>query len=192
MGTETPASKNIDNANEKQQTFKQKNSLVEVILEELLSRVVKTSMKTNLANTKKDHQSQKEARPIVCKERSRSREVTPDSQITSPGKSVNSSGIEFSLNSNESLVEVHKEEISKSETDLSNRRKKRKSDNLGLNGGYWDAIGVRGVVREKLEKQESIEKEEKSAIRSRKKSTQKESSKKISKNVDEKRVVLVQ
>jgi len=41
-----------------------------------------------------------------------------------------------------------------------NKRKKRKSENLGLNGGYWDNIGVRGVIREKLEKQKSIEKEE--------------------------------
>ena len=30
---------------------------------------------------------------------------------------------------------------------------------LGLNGGYWDVIGVRGVVRDRLKKQESEEKE---------------------------------
>ena len=29
----------------------------------------------------------------------------------------------------------------------------------GLNGGYWDAVGVRGAVRDKIKRQESIEKE---------------------------------
>ena len=31
---------------------------------------------------------------------------------------------------------------------------------LGLNGGYWDVIGVRGVVRDRLKKQESEEKQQ--------------------------------
>ena len=30
----------------------------------------------------------------------------------------------------------------------------------GLNGGYWGAVGVRGAVREKIKKQESLEKED--------------------------------
>merc|ERR1712083_857234 len=42
----------------------------------------------------------------------------------------------------------------------SDHRKKNKKSITGLNGGYWDVIGVRGVIREKLEKQESIEQEE--------------------------------
>lgn len=36
--------------------------------------------------------------------------------------------------------------------------RRNKIKNTGLNGGYWDVIGVRGVVREKLEKQETLEK----------------------------------
>ena len=37
----------------------------------------------------------------------------------------------------------------------------------GLNGGYWDAIGVRGVVREKIQKQESLESAEKEKANSK-------------------------
>merc|ERR1712241_310110 len=40
------------------------------------------------------------------------------------------------------------------------RRKRRKTENLGLNGGYWGAVGVRGAVREKIKKQEILEKED--------------------------------
>merc|ERR1711874_916723 len=40
------------------------------------------------------------------------------------------------------------------------RRKRRKTENLGLNGGYWGAVGVRGAVREKIKKQGILEKED--------------------------------
>jgi hypothetical protein len=183
----TPASEIIDNANEKQLTFEQKNTLAEAILEELLLRVVKISMQAKLVDCPPEtHQKQKETKALVIKpggksqtRRSQSREISPDSPIRSRNVSADSSRSGFSFNSNESL-EDYKEEYVELEKDPSNRRKKRKSDNLGLNGGYWDVIGVRGVVREKIEKQESIEKEEKT-IRTEKRSKRKEASKRISK-----------
>eukprot|EP00090_Calanus_glacialis_P001582 TRINITY_DN11151_c0_g1_i2.p1 TRINITY_DN11151_c0_g1~~TRINITY_DN11151_c0_g1_i2.p1 ORF type:complete len:1784 (-),score=477.31 TRINITY_DN11151_c0_g1_i2:958-5901(-) len=184
----TPASESIDNANEKQLTFVQKNTLAEAILEELLLRVVKISMQAKLVDCPPEtHQKQKETKALVIKpegksqtRRSRSREISPDSPIRSRNVSADSSRSGFSFNSNESL-EDYKEEYAESEKDLSNRRKKRKSDNLGLNGGYWDVIGVRGVIREKIEKQESIEKEEKTIVRTEKRSKRKETSRRISK-----------
>merc|ERR1712157_260776 len=116
---------------------------------------------------------------------SRSREVSPNSPIRSRNVSADSSKGGFNFNSNESL-EAHKEECSQSDKDISNKPKKRKSENLdsedeSLNGGYWDAIGVRGVVREKLEKQESIEKEEKTSQRSVKRNKHREIPKKVNK-----------
>merc|ERR1712001_196337 len=42
----------------------------------------------------------------------------------------------------------------------SGKRKRRRTENLGLDGGYWGAVGVRGAVREKIKKQESLEKED--------------------------------
>merc|ERR1712106_956695 len=179
---ETPASESIDNANEKQLTIGQKNTLVEGILEELLLRIVKISMQTNSDCPIQYNQPQKETKGLIIEpeENSRSREISPDSPIRSRNVSADSSRSGFSFNSNESL-EGYKEEYASSEKDLSNKRKKRKSDNLGLNGGYWDVIGVRGVVREKLEKQESIEKDEQIHVRSEERSRRKDSSKKISK-----------
>merc|ERR1712106_1146535 len=144
--------------------------------------IVKISMQKNSDCPIQYNQPQKETKGLVIEpeENSRSREISPDSPIRSRNVSADSSRSGFSFNSNESL-EGYKEEYASSEKDLSNKRKKRKSDNLGLNGGYWDVIGVRGVVREKLEKQESIEKDEQIHVRSEKRSRRKDSSKKISK-----------
>merc|ERR1712192_349332 len=47
------------------------------------------------------------------------------------------------------------------------QKARRKTEDLGLNGGYWDAIGVRGVVREKIQKQESLESAEKEKAHSK-------------------------
>ena len=129
---ETPASESIDNANEKQLTIGQKNTLVEGILEELLLRIVKISMQTNSDCPIQYNQPQKETKGLIIEpeENSRSREISPDSPIRSRNVSADSSRSGFSFNSNESL-EGYKEEYASSEKDLSNKRKKRKSDNLG-------------------------------------------------------------
>merc|ERR1712142_376310 len=139
--TETPDSKNIDNANEKQLTFEQKRTFVEVILEELLLRVVKISLQTKL-NSPRQNQQETKSLNSQPKDRSRSREVSPNSPIRSRNVSADSSKGGFNFNSNESS-EAHKEEYIQSDKDISNKPKKRKSENLdsedeSLNGGYWD------------------------------------------------------
>eukprot|EP00092_Neocalanus_flemingeri_P005869 GFUD01006317.1.p1 GENE.GFUD01006317.1~~GFUD01006317.1.p1 ORF type:complete len:3795 (+),score=856.15 GFUD01006317.1:678-11387(+) len=178
---ETPVEESIDTHNENPLPFEQRNKLAKDILDELLLSVVQKSMQENLGECSLHRdERQKELEHCEAKpqgkgltSRSGSRDISPNSPVRSRNVSAESSRSGHSFNSNESL-EDYQNGDSPSEKEFSSRQKKRKSDNLGLNGGYWDVIGVRGVVRERLEKQESIEKEEKTQLTKEKKIKRKE------------------
>merc|ERR1712223_1105254 len=86
----------------------------------------------------------------------------PDSRPTSSARSRTCSGDSMrSETSSVSSLERRKSPQGQCANQQKAQKSRRKTEDLGLNGGYWDAIGVRGVVREKIQRQESLESAEK-------------------------------
>jgi len=171
---ETPVKESIDKDTEKQPTFEQINYLVEGILDELLIIIVNHSSLEEAFNKEEQKDDAKSSEGKAEEQSQTSCNISSDSPIRSRNVSAESSRSGFSSNSHENFDDYKEDGDTSSEKEMSSRRKKRKSDNLGLNGGYWDVLGVRGGVREKLEKQESIEKEEKTQIKKENRSRRRE------------------
>merc|ERR1712223_1439263 len=87
---------------------------------------------------------------------------SPDSRPASSARSRTCSGDSMrSETSSVSSLERRKSPQGQCANQQKAQKSRRKTEDLGLNGGYWDAIGVRGVVREKMQRQESLESAEK-------------------------------